>query len=179
MHVTCTDLSTARGSVPIKTWLWNFDTGYDPIALTQTVNPYANYEYPGVRQISLTVTDANGATSTLSRPFAVAPPSVTSMSNNYNATVSSDSGKLTYFELDVPAGTTSLTAKLTPSNATETAWFYIKAGTPSTMRADCQQGMANGNPAICTIDRPVPGSYYVIVSTQSSLTRSTLTASYR
>jgi serine protease len=172
MTVTCTDLSTARSGVPIKTWVWNLDTGYAPVPVSQTVNPYASYEYPGVRQVSLTVTDANGATSTLSRPIMVAPPSVTSISNNYNAVVSGDVYVEQYYELDVPAGATNLTASLTPSTSSEGAWLYIKAGSPTDMHADCQKGMANGNAATCSIDNPASGPYYVIVNPQSRITHS-------
>ena len=180
MQVICTDRSTARGGVPIKTWLWDLDTGYDPIALSSgTVNPYANYEYPGTRQISLTVIDANGATSTLSRPFNVPPPSVITISNNYAAVVSVKKDVFQYYELDVPAGATNLSATLTPSNGKESAWLYIKAGSPSEVHADCQQGMANGGAATCAIDNPALGPYYVFVYGISALNGNTIMVSYK
>jgi serine protease len=79
MRVTCTDLSTARGA-PIATWAWNFGTGDPDMVRTQSVTASAYFEYPGTYDFRFTVTDINGAVSTVSRPFQVLPPPLTDLS---------------------------------------------------------------------------------------------------
>ena len=65
MQLTCTDLSTARGGVPIRSWAWNFGDGKPDTVVTCSTNPVINYDFPGTLQITLTMTDANGAVSTV------------------------------------------------------------------------------------------------------------------
>jgi serine protease len=178
MQVTCTDLSTARGGVPIKSWAWNFGIGGLDVVRTQSVNPYVNYDYAGSYEIRLTVTDTNGATSTLSRPFSVLPPVINDFSVDAPQTVVAKNGDMQYYELDIPSGVKGVTVTMTPSSARETAWLYLRAGTPSVLHPQCQSGMGNGNTATCKIANPAAGLYYVIFSAQSKLTGSTLTATY-
>ncbi|AXL50756.1 hypothetical protein DSC91_003101 [Paraburkholderia caffeinilytica] len=176
MQVTCTDLSAARGA-PIKSWAWNFGTGDPDVVRTQSVNPYVNFDYAGNYKITLKVTDSNGATSTLTRPFSVLPPTVQDFSVNVPTLVSAKNRDMLYFALDVPAGVKGMTVTLKPSNATESAWLYTRVGTPSVLHPECQAGMGNSNAATCTIANPVAGAYYLIIGAQSNLS-STLTATY-
>lgn len=163
MQVSCTDLSTARG-VPIKSWSWNFGAGAPDFTRTQSVNPTVNYDYPGIYEITLTVTDNTGAISRLTRPFQVLPPAITDISPNIPTTFSANPGDMRYFALDVPAGVKSLTFSLSPGANGETGTLYLRAGTPSLLRPDCGNAWTKGANAICTLSNPAPGTYYGIVS---------------
>ncbi|CAE6860677.1 hypothetical protein R69776_07987 [Paraburkholderia nemoris] len=180
MQVTCTDLSTARGAASIKQWAWNFGDGSTTdMVRTQSVNPYVNYDYPGTYQIRLIVTDTKGTTSTVTRPFTVLPPTINNFSVDIPAPITAKNGDMLYYQLDVPAGVSGMTVKLSPSKQNESSWLYVRAGTPSALRPDCTGGMGNGSPATCTIASPAAGTYYIILSAASKLTGSTLSASYR
>ncbi|MFM0027968.1 S8 family serine peptidase [Paraburkholderia madseniana] len=170
MQVSCTDLSTARG-VPIKSWSWNFGAGAPDFTRTQSVNPTTNYDYPGIYEITLTVTDNTGAISRLTRPFQVLPPAITDISPNIPTTFSANPGDMRYFALDVPAGVKSLTFSLSPGANGETGTLYLRAGTPSLLRPDCGNAWTKGANAICTLSNPAPGTYYGIVSVPNSTVR--------
>ncbi|MFM0074979.1 S8 family serine peptidase [Paraburkholderia sediminicola] len=170
MQVSCTDLSTARG-VPIKSWSWNFGAGAPDFTRTQSVNPTVNYDYPGIYEITLTVTDNTGAVSRLTRPFRVIPPAITDISPNAPATFSANPGDMRYFALDVPAGVKSLTFSLSPGANGETGTLYLRAGTPSVLHPDCGNAWTKGANAICTLSNPASGIYYGIVSIPNSTVR--------
>ncbi|WP_429326579.1 S8 family serine peptidase [Paraburkholderia sp. GAS348] len=170
MQVSCTDLSTARG-MPIKSWAWNFGAGAPDFTRTQSVNPTVNYDYPGIYEITLTVTDNTGAVSRLTRPFRVIPPTITDISPNVPATFSANPGDMRYFALDVPAGVKSLTFSLSPGANGETGTLYLRAGTPSVLHPDCGNAWTKGANAICTLAKPASGTYYGIVSVPGATVR--------
>jgi serine protease len=177
MQVTCTDLSTARGA-PIASWTWNLGTGGPDTVRTSSINPYGNMEYPGTYEITLKLTDSTGAVSRLTRPFKVVPPASTYLTANAPVTFASKSGGLTYFEMDVPAGTKSLTYTLSSGSvSSQTAQLYVKAGTPSILRPDCLSTLVNGGSVTCTIANP-SGSYYGIVNAVTKLTDFSIVATY-
>jgi serine protease len=177
MQVTCKDLSTSRGSVPIRSWAWDFGEGDDEFVRTNPVDPYTNFEYPGDYQIRLKVTDTNGATSTLTRPFSVLAPSSRTLIVDVPTPVSASSYEMRYYRLDVPAGLKSVTVKLTQKRANDGAWLYISKS-PTVYKAYCQSGMGNGKPATCTIDNPAAAPYFVIVSGTTDIESSTIVATY-
>ncbi|MFM0226676.1 S8 family serine peptidase [Paraburkholderia dipogonis] len=177
MQVTCTDLSTSRGGAPIKSWAWDFDDGIPGLAFTESLNPHWNYDYAGVYQVRLKVTDTNGASSTFTRPLSVLPPSINNLSVNVPVVVPAKNGDMLYYELDVPAGVKGMTVTLRPSQTSETGWLYTRLGTPSAMHPDCQSPFQKGTPGTCIIANPAAGSYYFIIGAQSKLS-STLTATY-
>jgi serine protease len=177
MQVTCKDLSTSRGSAPIRSWAWDFGEGNDDFVRTSSVDPYTNFEYPGDYQIRLKVTDSNGATSTLTRPFSVLAPPSRPLIVDVPTPVSVRSYEMRYYRLDVPAGLNSMTIKLTQTRANDGAWLYISKS-PTVYKAYCQSGMANGKPASCTIDKPAAAPYYVIVSGTTDIESSTIVATY-
>ncbi|MEA3084585.1 MAG: serine protease [Paraburkholderia sp.] len=178
MQVSCTDLSTARG-VPIKSWSWNFGAGGADLTRAQSVNPTVNYDYPGIYEITLTVTDNTGAVSRLTRPFRVIPPAITDISPNVPTTFSASSGDMRYFALDVPAGVKSLTFSLAPGANGETGTLYLRAGTPSVLHPECGTVWTKGANATCTLSKPASGTYYGIVSATNATVRgASVLASY-
>ncbi|MFM0181154.1 S8 family serine peptidase [Paraburkholderia aspalathi] len=177
MQVTCKDLSTARGA-PIKSWAWNFGTGAPDLVRTQSVTPYMNFDYPGTYEITFTVTDSTGAISKLTRPFQVIPPTLTDLSAGSPLTISAKNGEMQNYALVVPAGVKSLTFTLSPETASQIATLYVRAGTPSSLRPDCESVMVRGGAATCTITNPVAGTYYGILSAGSKLSGVSLLATY-
>jgi serine protease len=177
MQVTCKNLSTSRGSATIRSWAWDFGEGNDDFVRTYSVDPYTNFEYPGDYQIRLKVTDSNGATSTLTRPFSVLAPPSRALIVDVPTPVSANSYQMRYYRLDVPAGLKSVTIKLTQKRANDGAWLFVSKS-PTVYKAYCQSGMGNGKPATCTIDNPKAAPYFVIVSGTTDIESSTILATY-
>ncbi|MFM0074376.1 S8 family serine peptidase [Paraburkholderia sediminicola] len=178
MLVTCTDLSTARGA-PIKTWAWNLGFG-DPndMVRTQSVNPYYDYEFPGIYNVALTVTDSTGAVSSLTRSFTVVAPAVTELSSNVPVKFSANYLVRKFFSLDVPVGVKTLTFTLSPASYSDVGTLYLRADSPTTRNADCQSVFVRSGAATCTVSNPAPGTYYGTVNPNSNLTDVTILANY-
>jgi serine protease len=102
-----------------------------------------NYDYGGNYEIGLTVTDSNGATSTLSRPFSVMPPAINYFWVDAPQAIFASNGDMQYYELDIPSGVKGATVTLAPSTTKESAWLYVRAGTPSVLHPQFQSGMGN------------------------------------
>lgn len=175
MHVSCTDLSTARGA-PIRSWAWNFGKGDADTVSTQSVNPEIDFEQPGTYEITLAVTDSTGAVSRLTRRFDVAPMLVADISDNdYGVRFPLQASDKLYFSVTVPPGARSLrvpvglksvTFNLLPAAAGDVATLYGKGFTASMTNPDCTSVMSGGQPATCMFPGPVPpGTYYVMVTT--------------
>jgi len=78
MQVSFQDQSTGGGGVAITQWNWAYGDG--GVNTINTPNPVYTYNLPGVYDVSLIVTDANGCVSSSSQEDAVAistPPTVT------------------------------------------------------------------------------------------------------
>jgi serine protease len=174
MHVSCTDLSTARGA-PIRSWAWNFGTGGADTVSTQSVNPEIDFEQPGTYEITLAVTDSNGAVSRLTRRFDVAPLLVTDITDDdYGVRFPLQPSDKLYFSVTVPPGVgsppvpvgmKSLAFNLLPAESGDVATLYAKSSTASMVAPDCVSVMSGGKTATCTFPGPVPaGTYYVMVS---------------
>ncbi|MFL9962290.1 S8 family serine peptidase [Paraburkholderia sediminicola] len=191
MQVTCTDLSTARGGVPIKTWAWNLGTGAADTVSTKSVSPVWNYDLPGVYKTSLTVTDSNGVVSKYTRPFEVKAPAVTDLTNDYNPVrFPMTPGQTLYFMVTIPAGPHSmmmvapdgtpnrvgwkdLTFTLTPDGASDAATLSVRSDSINMANPDCTASMAQRAPAKCTI--PLPGSggnFYAMVKASTAINAS-------
>ncbi|CAE6737556.1 S8 family serine peptidase [Paraburkholderia domus] len=178
MQVKCTDLSTARGGTTIKSWAWNFGIGDPDMVWTQSVNPTVNFDYAGIYNISLIVTDSNGAKSTYTRPFNVLPPAVIDFSADIPTPVFAQNSEMRYYQLDIPAGVKGVSVTLQPTTTNEGGWLYLRAGTPSVLHPQCQSQLFGGNTATCTMANPTAGAYYIIISAKAKLNGSVLTATY-
>lgn len=181
MHVSCTDLSTARGA-PIRSWSWNFGSGSGGArSFTQSANPEIDYEQPGTYEITLNVTDINGATSGLTRRFDVAPVFVTDITDDTQGVrFPMQPNDKQYFSVTVPSATdpqsttpgavNSLAFTLTPGAPADQATLALKAFTASMVSPDCTSSMANGAPASCAVAGPVaPGIYYAMVNAATAI----------
>lgn len=179
MIVTCSDRSTARGTTQISSWAWNLGFG-DPnnIMRTQSVNPYYDYEYPGTYNITLTVTDSMGTSSTLTRPFTVTAPETTDLTANVPATFSANIRVMRYFALNVPSGAKSVTFTLSQKNYSDIGTLFLRAGSPTTRNAVCESTAVRGEPATCTIQDPAAGIYYGAVNPSTALSGATIRGTY-
>lgn len=175
MMLTCVDHSTGRGA-RIAQWAWQLSSNGGPdMVRTQSVNPYASYEYAGTYMISLKVTDTNGVVSTLKRPFAVTAPAARDITGSVSpVTLNADYGSWDYYSVNVPQGAKSLTFTLTPGRATDVSTLYVRADSPTTLNAVCSSVMANNTPATCTIANPKPGIWYAISVDASQLSNARL-----
>ncbi|MFL9894448.1 S8 family serine peptidase [Paraburkholderia sp. RL17-381-BIF-C] len=179
MLVTCTDLSTARGSASIKSWTWTLGSGNAVDVLSaQSVNPIYNYEYPGTYNITLTTTDSTGAVSRVTRPFTVAAPESTDLSFDVNLMIAAKSNVMKFFKLDVPAGASILRVALSNRSSLESGTMYLRAGSPTTVNAPCVRKFASGSGAQCIISRPAAGVYYVTLSPDTDLNDDVIFATY-
>jgi serine protease len=179
MHVSCTDLSTARGS-PIRSWAWNVGAGGPDRVSTQSVNPEIDYEQPGTYEITLTVTDSNGAVSSITRRVDVAPVFATDLTDDvYPVRFPMQPNDVLYFSVTVPpgarssitpAGMESLAFTLNPTAPADSATLTLKAFTASMLAPDCTAVMSAGLSATCTVAGPVPvGTFYVMVKAATAI----------
>ncbi|WP_429300631.1 S8 family serine peptidase [Paraburkholderia sp. GAS199] len=179
MHVSCTDLSTARGA-PIRSWSWNFGNGGGDQTTNHSINPEIDFDQPGTYEITLTVTDANGMSNRLTRRFDVAPLLVTDITNStYAVRFPVKAGGRMYFAVTVEPGPKSnlarvgmktLTFTLMPSTQSDSATLSMKALTASMVDPDCTSVMSAGMPASCTKYELVPpGTYYAMVSADQAI----------
>ncbi|WGS52929.1 S8 family serine peptidase [Paraburkholderia sp. D15] len=178
MHVSCTDLSSARGA-PIRSWVWNFGAPGGDTASTKSTNPELDFEQPGTYEFTLTVTDANGFVSKVTRRVDVAPMLVTDITDAFDSVrFPMNASDKQYFSVSVPpqpfskmvlVGAKSLTFTLAPDNARDVATLSMKFGTASMVNPACTSVMAGGQAAVCTAARPTSGTYYVMVSSPAPI----------
>lgn len=189
MQLTCTDRSTARGGVPIRSWRWTFGDGKPDTVVTRSANPVVNYDFPGGYQITLTTTDANGAVSTTSRLVNVAALLVTDLGGDYTALYGLRfplaKGEVQYFSIDVPSGPRSLhvnstwttTFNLKSASSNDVATLELKDGTASMVSPDCTSSMTGGVPASCMGYRMGGGTtWYARVTAKTAVADATIRA---
>jgi len=178
MTVTCSDLSTARGSASIKSWAWNFGSSANSDQVgTHSFSPSYEYEYPGTYDVTLTITDSNGSISRLARPLTVAAPEATVLTNDRTVQFSAKAHVVKYFKVDVPPGMQLLNVNLSNRSSFESGTMYVKAGSPSTINAACVAPF-KGNVAACYLRNPAPGTYYISVSPDTDLDGDNIAAIY-
>jgi secreted trypsin-like serine protease len=99
------------------------------------------------------------------------PPPVTLLSRT---NLSGASGSFQHFPFTVPAGTTSLTVKI--SGGTGDADLYVRQGSqPTTSSYNCRPYLG-GNSETCTFTNPAAGTWYASVRGYSAFSGVTLTA---
>ncbi|WP_321963977.1 S8 family serine peptidase [Paraburkholderia sp. J7] len=157
MWVLCKDLSTARGGLSIKTRKW--DPGSSS-AQPYFANPAEfNYKYSGAYPVTLTVTDSNGKTSSLSRSITVNPPPAVDLPLDTAVPFSGSYGYLVYYKTTVPPGAKSLTFSLNIKNSGEAASIYVN-DSPSDMTPACAKAAPGPEQLSCTVKSPKPGLWY-------------------
>jgi serine protease len=154
--VHCDDLSSARGGIPIRTRKW--DAG-SSTSKTDIQDPqHFRYKYAGTYPITLTVTDNNGQTSSLTRSVQVSSPSTVDLPVNTPVPFSGTYGDQVFFQTTVPPGAKSLTYSLNIPNAGEAATIYVNDA-PSDIQPACASS-APGRLFSCTVNAPKAGVWY-------------------
>jgi len=179
MLVTCTDLSTARGAASIRSWAWNM--GYDDkgdTVSTESRNSSHDYEYPGTYNVSLTITDSNGAVSRVSRPITVVAPQATDMAFDTELMFSGKANVPQYYKLELPSGAPVMRANLSSRSSFDSGMMFVKAGSPTSVNADCSRYFASGSGAQCFLWNPRPGTYYLVIKPASDVVDTKLFATF-
>ncbi|MFL9907794.1 S8 family serine peptidase [Paraburkholderia sp. RL17-337-BIB-A] len=189
MQLTCKDLSTARGGVPIRSWSWNFGDGKPDTIVTRSTNPVVDYDFPGTYQITLTTTDGNGAVSTTSLPVHVEALLVTDLGGDYvtqyGLRFALAKDEVQYFSIDVPQGPRSLhvnsiwttTFNLKSASSKDVATLELKGGTASMVSPDCTSSVTGGVAATCVGYKVAGGqTWYARVTGKTAVADATIRA---
>jgi serine protease len=157
MWVRCQDLSTARGGVPIKTRVW--DKGSSSSTTDFQDPQHFRYKYSGTYPVTLTVTDNNAQTSSVTRSVQVSSPSTVDLTPGTPVPFSGNYADQVYYQTTVPAGAKSLTFSLNIPNTGEAASIYVNDA-PSSIQPACATSAPGPKLFSCTVNAPKPGAWY-------------------
>ena len=170
LTVTFTDQSTdTDGTIASRSW--DFGDG----STSTQASPVHTYAAAGTYNVSLTVTDDDGATHTKTTPVTVVVP--IALSKGVPVTgLTATAGNSLLYTLTVPAGASNLT--FTMSGGTGDADLYVKFGSsPTDTSYDCRP-FKSGNAESCTFPIAQEGVYHVRVKAFSAFSGVTLVADY-
>ncbi len=156
----------------IASYAWNFGDG----GTSANANPTYSYANAGTFNVSLTVTDDQGATHSASTTATVTGGSTgTQLSNGQSKSISGTQASEKFYTMAVPANATNLSFKL--NGGTGDADIYVKFGSaPSQSDYDCRP-YVSGNNETCNISNVQAGTYHVMVRGYSAYSTN-LTGSY-
>ncbi|MCO7225115.1 PKD domain-containing protein [Pleionea sp. CnH1-48] len=169
LEVTFTDHSNDSNGT-IESHAWDFGDGNT----SSDANPIHTYDEAGSYEVTLTVTDNDDITDSITRTVTVAeivdPQMVI---KNISGT---SRGENDIFRINVPAGMTKLTFKTFADNG-DADLYVRKSFQPTTSQYDCRDISLDSNET-CVINNPEPGGYWVIVRTWNAYDDLTLTGTY-
>jgi PKD repeat protein len=173
LNVTFNNASSdANGSIASN--LWDFGDG----TTSNTANPTHTYANTGDYNVTLTVTDNEGNTNTVSKTVSVTKVDpVTGLQNGVPVTGLSGSDKeFTYFTAQVPDEATQVTFRI--SGGTGDADLYTRKGLKPTLSDyDCRP-YVGGNNESCVDSNVSEGVYHVGVQAYSDFSNLTLEYTY-
>jgi hypothetical protein len=173
LSVDFADTSTDDGS--IVDWAWDFDDN----TTSSAQNPSHTYASAGIYSVSLTVTDNDGQTDTETKSITVEdtqPPEDDELINGNAITVSEAKGTWKHFFVNLPAGASNLSMKI--SGGSGDADLYTRFGAqPTSSSYDCRP-YKNGNNENCTVANPQAGKYYVSLHAYNAYSNASLVATF-
>lgn len=162
--------SDSDGTIASRSWTFG-DGG-----TSTATNPTRTYAAAGTYNVSLTVTDDDGATGSTTKAVAVSA-GITALSKGVAVTgLSGSTGAQRMFSFAVPSGASNLTFNL--SGGTGDADLYVRFGSqPTTSTYDCRS-WASGNTESCSFASPSTGTYYALVHAYSTYSGAQIVANY-
>ncbi|KFN51063.1 S8 family serine peptidase [Arenimonas composti] len=164
--------SDSDGSIASRSW--NFGDGTTSTA----ANPSKTYSAAGTYNVTLTVTDNNGASHSVSKSVTVTAAGGGSVLTKGVAVtgLSASTGNSLYYTMVVPAGSTNLTFQM--SGGTGDADLYVRFGSQPTDSSYVCRPYLSGNAETCTIAAPSAGTYHVRVKAYTSFSGVSLVGNY-
>jgi PKD repeat protein len=154
LSVNFTDRSTDNGSITARSW--SFGDG----GTSTATNPTHTYAAAGAYNVTLTVTDNEGKTGSISKAVGVSDDGVPVLSNG--AVVSSLSGarrSWRYYKVNVPAGARNLS--ISTSGGSGDVDLYTQLGQrPTTTSNNCARESST-NSETCSFATPAAGWTYI------------------
>ena len=166
-----TDRSTDNGTIVSRSWTFG-----DGSSSTAT-NPTRTYAASGSYTVTLTVTDDEGKTGSVSKPVTVADDGVPVLANGVAKTgLAANAKTWLYYKIAIPAGARNLV--VTTSGGTGDADLYTQNGTkPTTSSYTCAK-TSSSNSETCSFATPTPGWVYVGVYAYAKISGVTLKATF-
>jgi hypothetical protein len=175
---------------PVASYSWSWGDG-SPASSGATASH--TYAADGAYNVTLTVTDGNGATGTVSHSVGVSStgdpdPGTPNLTNGVARSGTSGAQySWTYYKVQVPAGTRLLTVDLSSVPACQARCApnldvaVRLGGKPLGPDTTCPQSPASGSNETCTVPAPSAGWYYVgvYVAAAGPATPYTVTATLR
>lgn len=154
----------------ISSWSWDFGDGNS----SSQRSPIHTYGSLGTYNVTLTVTDNEGAERSTSQEVVVLDSSLGNGVPRSN--LSGARGEEIRYTIEVPADATNLSFQL--SGGTGDADLYVSFGSePTTGSYDCRP-YRNGNNETCSFTNPQEGRYYVMLRGYRAFSGAELVASY-
>jgi PKD repeat protein len=163
--------SDSDGSIASRSW--NFGDG----STSTATNPSHTYAAGGNYNVTLTVTDDEGATDSETRPVTVGSGGGSELQNGVPVSnLSGAQGNEQRWTMEVPAGASGL--QFVTSGGSGDADLYVKFGSaPTTSSYDCRP-YTSGNNETCSFATPQTGTWHVMVRGYSAYSGVSLTGSY-
>lgn len=174
------DHSTESGSGRITSWAWKFGDG----ATSTAQNPSHTYAGAGSYDVSLTVTDGNGRTSSITQSVTVgaltgcAGADARALDRNCSRTgQSATAGNLAYYYIYLPAGSTTL--KINSSGGKGTAYLLYNPNAWATPTAYTNGSTTAGTTTqSLTVTNTTAGYRYISLYAQTDFSGVTITTQY-
>ena len=163
--------SDSNGS--IVSYYWYFNDGYS----STEANPVHSYNTTGTYNVSLTVTDNDGETNTVSAAVTIAGVAApVALENGVTVNVAGPKASETHFKMQVPDNAGMLQFAI--NGGTGQANLYVRYGEAASFTEyDCRPYIT-GNDDTCHMGLAQGGTYYVMVRASGEAYSTTLTGSY-